>query len=600
MSGKSGFGLVAAGALLMAGSLAALWPRLRSGPIRPEEAVSAGYAQGIRPILARHCFSCHGAKKTKAKLNLELFTDEASILKARKTWKKIYDQINAREMPPEEKPRIPGPDLETLTAWIETTLDRPDPSAPRDPGRVVLRRLNRVDYRNTIRDLVGVDFNPNTEDFPSDDVGYGFDNIGDVLSLPPLLMEKYLAAAEKILDRAILSEDRTRPKPRRFDARSMQVTGGLSPDGDMLTLFANGECVQPIEIVQPGAYLVRIRAAGDQAGNEPARMSLRVDERPIRVYDVPAVRKNPQIIEEKVELSAGLRRVAAGFINDYYNPDAKPSARDRNLIVDYIEIVGPDDAAPPEPPESHRRIIFRKPGPSLPKRQAAAEDIARFAGRAFRRPLRPAELEKLLALFDLADRQGDSFEAAVKLPLQAVLVSPRFLFRIEHDGVLERGAHRLDDYELATRLSYFLWSTMPDAELFELAERGTLHTPEVLEAQVRRMLKDPKSKALAENFAIQWLQLRRLEAQAPDPKRFPGWDEALRTAMHDEAALLFDEIVRQDLSVLELLGARHTFVNERLAKHYGLGGVTGPEMRRVELPDPRRGGILTMGAVLTV
>ncbi|HLY72718.1 MAG TPA: DUF1592 domain-containing protein, partial [Planctomycetota bacterium] len=581
MSGKSGFGLVAAGALLMAGSLAALWPRLRSGPIRPEEAVSAGYAQGIRPILARHCFSCHGAKKTKAKLNLELFTDEASILKARKTWKKIYDQINAREMPPEEKPRIPGPDLETLTAWIETTLDRPDPSAPRDPGRVVLRRLNRVDYRNTIRDLVGVDFNPNTEDFPSDDVGYGFDNIGDVLSLPPLLMEKYLAAAEKILDRAILTEDRHRPKPRRFDARSMQVTGGLSPDGDMLTLFANGECVQPIEIVQPGAYLVRIRAAGDQAGNEPARMSLRVDERPIRVYDVPAVRKNPQIIEEKVELSAGLRRVAAGFINDYYNPDAKPSARDRNLIVDYIEIVGPVDAAPPEPPESHRRIIFRKPGPSLPKRQAAAEDIARFAGRAFRRPLRPAELEKLLALFDLADRQGDSFEAAVKLPLQAVLVSPRFLFRIEHDGVLERGAHRLDDYELATRLSYFLWSTMPDAELFELAERGTLHTPEVLEAQVRRMLKDPKSKALAENFAIQWLQLRRLEAQAPDPKRFPGWDEALRTAMHDEAALLFDEIVRQDLSVLELLGARHTFVNERLAKHYGLGGVTGPEMRRV-------------------
>jgi len=600
MSGKSGFALIAAAAVLFAGALVFLWPRFRSAAARTEAPVIAGYTRDIRPILAQHCFSCHGAKKTKAKLNLELFRDEVSVLKARKTWKKIYDQINSREMPPEEKPRIPGPDLETLTAWIEATLERPDPNAPRDPGRVVMRRLNRVEYRNTIRDLVGVDFNPNAEDFPSDDVGYGFDNIGDVLSLPPLLMEKYLAAAEKILDRAIVSEDRIRPKPRRFDARSMQATGGLSPDGDMLTLFANGECVQPIEIAQPGKYLVRIRAAGEQAGSEPARMSLRVDERQIRIYDVPAVRKNPQIIEEKVELAAGLRKIAAGFINDYYNPDARPNARDRNLIVDYIEIVGPVDVAPPQPPESHRRIFVSKPGLSLTKRQAAAENVARFARQAFRRPISPAELEKLLTLFDLADKQGDSFEAAVKLPLQALLVSPRFLFRIERDGAAERGAHRIDDYELASRLSYFLWSTMPDAELFELAEKGTLHAPEVCEAQVRRMLKDPKARSLAENFAIQWLQLRRLEAQAPDPKRFPGWDEALRGAMHDEAALLFDEIVRDDLSVLELLGARHTFLNERLAKHYGIDGVKGPEMRRVELSDPRRGGILTMGAVLTV
>ncbi|HLY12241.1 MAG TPA: DUF1592 domain-containing protein, partial [Planctomycetota bacterium] len=273
---------------------------------------------------------------------------------------------------------------------------------------------------------------------------------------------------------------------------------------------------------------------------------------------------------------------------------------DRNLILDYLEIVGPVDVAPPEPPESHRRIFVSKPGPSVSKRQAAAEDLSRFATLAFRRPVLAAELEKLLGLFDLADQQGDSFEAALKLPLQAILVSPRFLFRIEHDGSPGHGAHRLDDYELATRLSYFLWSTMPDAELFELAGKGTLHQPDVFDAQVRRLMKDPKAKSLAENFAIQWLQLRRLEAQAPDPKRFPGWDESLRSAMHDEAALLFDEIVRENLSVLELLGARHTFLNERLARHYGLDGVQGPQMRRVELSDPRRGGILTMGAVLTV
>jgi mono/diheme cytochrome c family protein len=600
MSGKSVVAMAAAAALVFAGALVHLRSGSRSVSAPDPKPVAAGFARDVQPILAQHCYACHGAKKTKAKLNLELYTDEASVLKARKTWKKIYDQINAHEMPPEEKPKLSGPELERITAWIESALDRPDPNAPRDPGRVVLRRLNRVEYRNTIRDLVGVDFNPNAEDFPSDDVGYGFDNIGDVLSMPPLLMEKYLAATEKILDRAIVSEDKLRPKPRRFDARAMQATGGLSPDGDMLTLFANGEAVQPVEIAQGGKYLLRIRAAGDQAGSEPARLSLKVDERPIKIYDVPAVRKTPQIIEEKVELAAGTRRIVAGFINDYYNPDAKPSARDRNLILDYFELLGPVDVAPPEPPESHRRIFVSKPGLSLTKRQAAAENIARFAGQAYRRPVAPAELEKLLGLFDLADRQGDPFEAALKLPLQAVLVSPRFLFRIEHDGPAGKGAHRLDDYELASRLSYFLWSTMPDAELFALAEKGTLHEPEVYDAQVRRLLKDPKAKSLAENFAIQWLQLRRLEAHAPDPKRFPTWDEPLRAAMHDEAALLFDEIVRQDLSVLELLGARHTFLNERLAKHYGLDGVKGPQMRRVELSDPRRGGILTMGAVLTV
>ncbi|HZE97616.1 MAG TPA: DUF1592 domain-containing protein [Planctomycetota bacterium] len=600
MSGKSAVALVVGGGILILGGLLLLWPRFHSATGPSESVPAVGFARDIRPILAQHCYFCHGNKKTKAKLNLELFTDEVSVLKARKTWKKIYDQLNAREMPPEEKPRIPGPDLEKMTAWIETTLDRPDPSAPRDPGRVVMRRLNRVEYRNTIRDLVGVDFNPNAEDFPSDDVGYGFDNIGDVLSLPPLLMEKYLAAAEKILDRAIVTEDRSRPKAKRYDARAMQVSGGGSPDGDMLTLFANGEGVQPVEIARAGKYLVRIRAAGEQAGSEPARMSLKIDDRAIRIYDIPATRKNPQTVEEKLELAAGRRNVIAGFINDYYNPEAKPSARDRNLIIDYVEIVGPVDLKPPEPPESHRRLFVSMPGVSVTKRQAAAEIVARFARLAFRRPISPAELEKLMTLFDLAERQGDLFESAVKLPLQAVLVSPRFLFRIERDGDTETGAHRLDDHELASRLSYFLWSTMPDAELFELAEKGTLHVPETYEAQVRRMLKDPRAKSLAENFAIQWLQLRRLEAHAPDPKRFPAWDEPLRAAMHDEAAMLFDDIVKEDRSVLEILGARYTFLNERLAKHYGIDGVKGPEMRRVDLTDPRRGGILTMGAVLTV
>ena len=584
-------------AALLAGGLLLLWPRLRLGPsgaAAPAASQALAFRDDIQPILLKHCYGCHNIQKKRGKLDLQQYEDEASILKARKVWRKVLDQVHSREMPPEKEPKMPAASIEKLTTWIEALLDRQDPNAPRDPGRVVLRRLNRVEYRNTIRDLVGLDFNPNTEDFPSDDVGYGFDNIGDVLSMPPLLMEKYLAAAEKILDRAILTEDRHKPQVRRFEARGMQASGGGAPEGDLLVFFANGEAVQTVEVAQEGKYLLRLRAAGDQAGSEPARMSLKVDERPIRIIDVPVVRKEAKVYEEKVDLRPGPRKVTIAFTNDYYNPEARPKERDRNLILDYLELVGPVDLKLPDPPESHRRIFFAKPGLSLTKRQAAAEIVGCFARLAFRRPPTPSELERLVSLYDLAEKQGDSFESAVKLPLQAVLVSPHFLFRIE------RSSGRLSDHELASRLSYFLWSTMPDAELFDAAEKGRLQDPAAYEAQVRRMLKDPKARSLAENFAIQWLQLRRLETQAPDPKRFPAWDEKLRAAMHDEAVLLFDEVVREDRSVLELLGATYSYLNERLASHYGIEGVKGPEMRRVELSDPRRGGVLTMGAVLTV
>jgi hypothetical protein len=599
MSGKGGLILGLGGAAFFAAILVILWPRFQTAPADPKPA-AIGYHADIQPILAKHCYSCHDARKAKAKLNLEIYVDEASVLKARKKWKQIYDQVNSREMPPEDKPRIPAPELEKLTTWIEALLDRPDPHAPRDPGRVVMRRLNRVEYRNTIRDLVGVDFNPNAEDFPSDDVGYGFDNIGDVLSMPPVLMEKYLASAEKILERAIPSADRNKPKVRHFEARKMEIVGGSSPEGDVLVMFGNGDCVQSVDIDQAGKYVIRIRAAGDQAGVDPARMSLKVDERVVRVFDVPVGRKEPRIFEERVDLRPGRRRIITSYINDYFNPEVRLKDRDRNLVLDYLEVVGPVDVAPPEPPESHRRIFVATPGAATTKRQAASEIVGRFATLAFRRPVAPSELERLLLLYDLAEKQGDSFEAAVKLPLQAVLVSPHFLFRIERGSESrdEKGARRLTGHELASRLSYFLWSTMPDAELFEAAEQ--LHDPAVFEKQVRRMLKDARARALAENFAIQWLQLRRLETQAPDPKRFPTWDEKLRAAMHEEAVLLFDEIVRGDKSVVELLGADYTYLNERLAAHYGIPGVKGPEMRRVRLQDPRRGGVLTMGAVLTV
>ncbi|HXX94176.1 MAG TPA: DUF1592 domain-containing protein, partial [Planctomycetota bacterium] len=512
-------------------------------------------------------------------------------------------QLQAREMPPQDKkPQPTVEEREFLANWIEGALDRADAAAPPDPGRVVLRRLNRIEYRNTIRDLIGVDFNP-VEDFPHDDVGYGFDNIGDVLTLPTILMEKYFAAAGKILDKAIVGAETLRPRSRRLNADTLQGTQVAQSESGLRILYANGELWTTVDLPQTGQYVIRVRACGDQAGSEPVKMVLKVDQQESRVVEIPAPRAKPAIYEEKLAIPSGRHRLSAAFINDYYNPEArKPADRDRNLLLDYLEVVGPVDVRPPEPPESHRRIFVAQPGPTKSPREAAGEILSSFARRAFRRPLREGELDRLLGLYDLADKQGDAFEAALKVPLQAVLVSPHFLFRVEPDRAEgdPKGVHRVGDFELASRLSYFLWSSMPDPELFDLAGKGTLHEPEVLEGQVRRMLRDPKASSLATNFAIQWLQLRRLDQVTPDVRRYPAWNEPLRDAMRQETALFFEAILREDRSVVDLLDADFTFLNETLARHYGLDGVKGPEMRRVKLPDSRRGGVLTMGGVLTV
>jgi mono/diheme cytochrome c family protein len=596
---------ILAAVVVLAPALALVRVRSRARAAAPlaERPPAVAYETHIQPLLARYCVNCHGPAKKKAELDLTKYRDEAAIAGARKTWKKVWDQLQAREMPPQDKkPQPTVEEREFLANWIESALERADAAAPPDPGRVVIRRLNRVEYRNTVRDLIGVDFNP-VEDFPHDDVGYGFDNIGDVLTLPPILMEKYFAAAEKILDKAIVSADKLKPRSRRLNADALQSTQVGQSEAGMRILFANGEVFSTIDLQQTGQYVIRVRACGDQAGSEPAKMTLKIDARELKPIDVPAPRTKPAIYEEKIAITSGKHRLAAAFINDYYNPEArKPAERDRNLLIDFIEVVGPVDVKPPEPPEGHKHIFIAQPGPVKSGREAAGEILSNFARRAFRRPLKEGELDRLLRLYELAEKQGDPFESAMKVPLQAVLVSPHFLFRVEPDRADgdPKGVHRVGDFELASRLSYFLWSSMPDDELFELAGKGTLHEPAALEAQVGRMLRDPKASSLATNFAIQWLQLRRLDLATPDARRYPAWSDTLRESMRQETALFFEAILREDRSVVDLLDADFTFVNEPLAKHYGLEGVKGPEMRRVRLPDARRGGVLTMGGVLTV
>src|SRR6185369_18048098 len=392
---------------------------------------------------------------------------------------------------------------------------------------------------------VGVNFLP-ADDFPADDVGYGFDNIGDVLSLPPILLEKYLKAAQKIV--ALAFDTNSTAAVKKFNAADLESTADGGPYGNGGRMLAKeGEVIAPYKFEREGEYVLRARAFGQQAGPDPARMSFRLDGKEIKVFDVKEVESAPEIYEVRLPIAAGAKKFAAAYINNYVNPkDPNPDNRDRNLIVDYLEIAGPLEIQSPPLPESYRRIMICQPTPAN-KWECAYNILANFARRAYRRPVSSEEVNRLLKLVALVEREGESFEKGIQLALQAVLVSPHFLFRGEFGREPENATvpvarvgvppnesgprkvsartpkpaggmpalpnqsavYPLSDYELASRLSYFLWSSLPDEELFSLAAKGTLRKN--LETQVQRMLRDPKSNALVENFAGQWLELRKLK-----------------------------------------------------------------------------------------
>jgi hypothetical protein len=579
-------------------------PPAEAQPISTAAPDDPTFKTKILPFLQKYCLECHNAKKSAGGLTLEGYQSEAHARKDRKTWASVEHVLAAGEMPPKKKAQPTKSEKEFVINWIETALTKIDCTAPKDPGRVTLRRLNRAEYNNTIRDLCGVDFNP-AEDFPADDVGYGFDNIGDVLSLPPLLLEKYMAAADKILDTALKLPDPVVTTKQTFrpqqistiprSARLREANGNRNK----IKFESEGSAFLPqnFNFVADGEYVLKLRGWGTKVGGEFPKVVFRVDGRDIgtAVVDWPA--DKPRTVEVRGKIAAGEKRVAVAFVNAFEDKSAKKS---RELGVDAIEIEGPFNAVPRPESASVKMLLVARPGSGTDKKAAAEKVLAAFARKAYRRPVRPDEVQRLVRLFEIADRQGEPFEKAVRLPMKAVLCSPNFLFRIEDDPKTADGVRTISDHELAVRLSYFLWSTMPDAELSAVAERGELRKPGVLEAQVKRMLRDPRSRALSENFAGQWLQLRNIATLAPDKGYFPTWDDALRKAMVREAEAFFEYVVQNDRSVLEFLDADYAFVNERLAQHYGISGVSGPEFRKVQLPNNRRGGIITMASTLTV
>jgi hypothetical protein len=579
----------AAGTVVLLGT--ALGLAAWAAPQEPAAGGAAVVPDHVVEFLDNHCWQCHRGKRAKGGLRVRALGDPAA---APAGWRRVRKQLTARTMPPKRVTPPTPAEYDRILRWLDGRLAAGTAAAPDDPGRVTLRRLNRAEYTNTVRDLLGVTFHAD-ERFPADDVGYGFDNNGDVLTLPSILLEKYLAAAERIAREAIVDLDGDEPPRRQWAAGEIKRAGqGGVRRGQGNILAVNGEFHQSYVFPRPGRYVIEVRAYGQQAGDEPARAAFQIDGRRRHVVDVTAQRRNPGLYRWEFTATAGRHRVGFAFINDYWNPQAAdPARRDRNLAVHHLAVIGPLDAQVVS--GAQRRWLDSDARPSL------AQATRRFLTAAYRRPATTEETAAVVTLARSAAGPGASLEAAFRVVVTAALVSPHFLFRVERlpqpgaPGVVQP----LDDWAIATRLSYFLWSSMPDAALFAAARDGRLQDDTALGAEVDRMLRDPRASALAEHFATQWLQIRALDEAVPDAEVFPTYTPSLRDAMRRETELLFDAVLREHRPVTELLDAGFTFVNEELARHYGIPGVRGSHMRRVSLEGHGRRGILGHGSVLT-
>jgi hypothetical protein len=548
--------------------------------------------------------------------------------------------------------------MAAVTAWIESVLGPARVVDEDNPGRVTIRRLNRAEYNNTVRDLLNIATRP-ADEFPLDDSGYGFDNIGDVLSLSPLLMEKYMGAA-RTLSRIAVYGSPYSPKPillarlmpKKFQDDAPPRVGNTLPFSLRGSLY--GTYLFPVD----GEYEFHVRLAnyrGQDVNDLTPEQRQVLEERRKRFLELersgpkaPVARRAPgaeqrksqeeaarsafppvkmvlsldgatiltDVVEGSVDfqyargasvvrvpVTAGEHMLRASFpeLADMADPqkNVNPDGR-RKLYVDYMDILGPFNPSS-DPPTSYRRVFVCGHAPGRHEAGCARQILSNLARRAYRRLATTREVDTLVRLTAMATRNGDSFEEGIRLALQSVLISPNFLFRVERDPESGSGAaHTVDEFELASRLSYFLWSRMPDEDLFRAGAEHTLRQPGVLEAQVRRMLRDAKSVALIENFAGQWLNLRLLDRKKPEPSRFPAVDDELLDGMRRETELFFTEVVREDRSILDLVDGHYIYANGPLARYYGINGVNGEEFQRVEVDGSQRSGLLTQASILTI
>ena len=572
-------------------------------------------------LVSQYCVGCHSGPAATAGLDLKAI-GAAPLSSQTEAWEKVVKKLVGRQMPPAGLPKPSDEEYRSAVSSLSSELDSDAAASPR-PGRTdTFRRLNRTEYRNAIRDLLALDVRVDSL-LPSDEVSHGFDNI-TVGDLPPMLLERYVSAAEKISRLAVGRAGRVP------DAVTIRVPPDLTQEGHIagLPIGTRGGVVVPHVFPVDGEYEISVRLARDR--NEDIEglrweheLELLVDRRRVAAFEVKPPprgddhRNADRHLKARVQVESGPHNIGAAFFKDpsrlletqrqpyqahfnfYRHPRIQPA-------VYSLTIVGPYAADGPGDTPSRDRIFVCMPTHPSVENACAKKIVGSLAAAAFRRPVSDSDIEGPLRFFEEARaRAGDGtgFEAGIESALAAILVSPQFLFRIERDppGIAPDTPYRISGLELASRLSFFLWSSLPDSGLRDAALRGDLATSEGLKREVRRLLSDPRSQSLVDNFASQWLHLRNLAAVRPDMRLFPDFDDNLRQAFRTETELLLETVIREDRSVLDLLRADFTFVNERLAKHYGIPHVYGSRFRRIDLEeDSVRGGLLRHGSILTV
>lgn len=596
----------------------------------------------VLTFVGKNCAGCHNAKVKNGDIDLASLRADGTFDHEREIWEKAAEKLKTGQMPPPGLAKPPAAEAKAVVTWLEAEFARQDRAVKPDAGRVTARRLNRAEYNNTIRDLLGVDLRP-ADGFPADAAAFGFDNISDALTLSPALLENYVDAAERVVRQALFGPPRMKAAAVHYSSpvRMNILRGVKNTPKDLFHYDETGlGTLHSMHVLHrfpvDAEYSFRIVLNGHRPNSsEPATPALWIDGKMIKQFEVDATDLEGQIVEVKARVTAGEHLLSASYVKNYHGlpvsyggpaPSQRPpeplissrgklSEKDIEVMrkmgtriktdgvevrvdnrFESLDVGGPFDQVLTPAAEARRRIFV------CAEKTAACERkiIASFAGRAFRRPATVVEVERFVRA--AAGARAVGFEEGVAVALQAVLVSPAFLYRTEQDRpvVAGRTSVPVSAYELASRLSYFLWSSMPDEALLATAANGTLRQPAVLKAQVKRMLRDARSQALVEEFAGQWLQFKNIDVVKPDSERFPMFDDGLRQAMRRETELFLGSVIREDGSVLELLDAKYTFLNERLARFYGVAGVTGPEFRRVDVSaTPRGGGILAHGSMLT-
>jgi cytochrome c551/c552 len=566
-----------------------------------------------RVLINQYCVGCHNQKVKTAGVSVQAL-DPANVGQDAAIWEKVLRKVSAGQMPPAGLPRPQTAASEVFTQWLGEELDHAAAAHP-NPGHPTIHRLNRAEYSNAIRDLLALDIKPGSK-LPADDTGYGFDNIGDVLSLSPVLVDRYMSVG-RMVSRLAVGDPNLKPEVNEFES-PRPGRGGVRNErvGNDLPFDSAGGMVIQYAFPVDAEYVFRVKALS--GGTAPPKVyELRAPVKAgIRTVGVTFLADNqiPEVVPAFGGAGVNAAAAAAAAAGGRAGGRALPAKMDLRLDGARLQlfdttaprfgtfaIAGPYNITGVGDSPSRQKIFVCKPASANEENPCARKILASLGRRAYRRPFTDADLQPLLALYEAGRREGN-FDNGIEMALRALLVSPNFLFRVERDPAASPAGsvYAVNDFELASRLSFFLWSSIPDEELLSLAEKGKLRDPAVLSEQVSRMLEDRRSEAFVGNFAGQWLFLRNLAQVKPDQDAFPKFDASLRDSFERETELFFEAILRENRPVTDLLSANFTYLNQRLAEHYNIPDVYGSQFRRITLTDPSRGGLLGQGSILTV